>query len=357
MNFIRNHPILIVFVLLLAVIAGYSIDSLISQQAMAHRQQAPQPTLVAVKPVAYADMIDQIESVGTAFANESVTLTAKVTETVRKVNFEDGMWVNEGDILLELTNAEETAMLAEAKATVDETTRQFQRVKNLIDQKLASQTALDVERARMETANARLEATVARLDDRLIRAPFSGLLGFRRISQGTLLTPSTPVTTIDDVSIIKADFSVPERYLSDIVRGQQIFAKSTAWPAHIFKGEVHTVNSRIDPVTRSITVRAHINNDDLKLRPGMLLNIELVVNQVRSLVVPEEAIVPIQDRSYVYLVGAAVIAERTEIVTGRRDVGIVEVVSGLSEGDLVVTQGVIKISPGSPVRMREVAKE
>ena len=307
------------------------------------------PTIVETTPAYKTLIIDQIEAIGTAQANESVMLTSKVTDTVRKINFDDGDFANKGDILVELTNSEETAQLAEAQATVDEASRQYNRLKNLINQKLASETQLDTEKVRMQTAQARLEGIIARLDDRLIRAPFSGILGFRNISAGSLVTPTTTVTTLDDISLIKLDFSIPENFLSALHTGQQIVAGSTAYPDMEFTGVVATINSRVNPVTRAVTVRAMIRNAERLLRPGMLLTVELELSRGEVLVIPEQAVVPIQDRQYVYTIDDQGLAQRREISIGRRRPGIVEILSGVADGEAVITAGVIKINTGSKV--------
>ena len=184
MNLIKQHPIIIVFSLLILAVGGFTVKTYSDKQTQNSRGGwGGGTTIVVTAPVAFRSIVDEVESIGTAKANESVSLISKVTDTVSKVNFEDGGYVNVGEILVELTNLEETAQLAEAQASVDEATRQFNRVQNLIEQKLASETQLDIEQARKQTSEARLEAILARLDDRLIRAPFSGLLGFRSVSQ------------------------------------------------------------------------------------------------------------------------------------------------------------------------------
>lgn len=348
MNFVVKHPVVLAFAILIIVLVGFTTKTYLDNKNQTGNRFGGGETVVVTEKVGYRAITDEVESLGTAMANESVSVTAKVTETVTKVNFEDGMLVEKGDILVELTNSEETAMLAEAQASVEEATRQFNRVKNLIDQKLASETQLDVERARMQTAEARLNGIVARLDDRLIRAPFSGQLGFRNVSNGTLLTPTTPITTLDDVSIIKLDFSIPESYLSTISEGQEVIAVSSAYASTPFIGRVATVNSRIDPITRSVKVRAVIENKDHLLRPGMLLTVKLIQETQNVLAVPEEAVIPVQQDEFVYVVEEGV-AVRKVIKTGRRMPGIVEVLEGLSEGEEVITQGIIKIRPGSKV--------
>ena len=349
MIFIRQHPVFFVFCILVTAVIGVTANTYSEKQGQNTRARFGSAAIVVVTALVKKSIIvDELEAIGTANASESVSLISRVTDTVRKVNFEDGMFVEMGKILVELTNSEETAMLAEAQALVDESTRQFERMQNLVKQKLASETQLDVEKARMQTAQARLAAVLAKLDDRLIRAPFSGVLGFRRVSPGTLLTPNTVVTTLDDIGIIKLDFSVPESYLSVIETGQEVIASSAAYPQRTFTGTVRTINSRVDPVTRSLTIRAHLNNDERLLRPGMLLTVRLVRHRGTALMVPEEAVIPIKDKQFVYVVADG-IAHWVEIEAGRRRPGYVEVLSGLKEGQQVITQGVIKVRPGSKV--------
>lgn len=346
MRFIKDHPVFIFIALVAVGVAALTWNTYLQRQQQSASFGFGGAPIVVTELARMTKLVDSIESIGTALANESVNLTSKVTDTVRKVNFEDGDYVEVGTILVELTNAEETALLAEASARLNESDRQLKRVQNLIEQQLASELELDEERARQQTATARLEAVLARLDDRLIRAPFSGVLGFRNVSPGTLLSPNSVVTTLDDVSIIKLDFSIPENYLAVVAPGQEITARSVAYPNTEFHGQVTTINSRVDPVTRAIGIRAHIDNTQRLLRPGMLLTVTLTRDTVDALVIPEEAVIPVQSKHYVYTVSETDTAVRVAIQTGRRRPGIVEVVAGLTVGQEVITQGIIKIRPG-----------
>lgn len=350
MKFIKQHPIVIIGILAMTGLIVVTANTWLSNQQLNTRSRTiGGATLVETVAAFKTELIEELEAIGTAQANESVMLTSKVTDTVRKINFDDGDLVDQGDILVELTNSEETAQLAEAQATFDEASRQYNRLKNLINQRLASETQLDTEKVRMQTAQARLEGIVARLDDRLIRAPFSGTLGFRNISAGSLVTPSTTVTTLDDISVIKLDFSIPENFLATLRPGQKIFASSAAYPSTSFSGVVTTINSRVNPVTRAVTVRALLKNETKLLRPGMLLTVKLELSRGDALVIPEQAVVPIQDRQYAYTIDDKGLAKRVEITIGRRRPGIVEILSGVSQGDTIITTGVIKINTGSKV--------
>jgi membrane fusion protein (multidrug efflux system) len=314
------------------------------------RQDAP---LVVVSAVAYEQLYDAVNAIGTAQANESVTLTAKVTDTVRRLAFEDGEFVEAGAILVELTNQEEEALLAEARANLDDAESQLRRLENLSGRGLAADSDLDVARSRAAASEARLDTVMARLRDRLIQAPFSGVLGFRQVSPGTLVQPNTAITTLDDISTIKLDFTVPETFLGAMRPGARVLAQSASYPGREFEGVVRTVGSRVDEVTRAIQVRAHIQNADAALRPGMLLTVRVVMAERTALVVSEHAVFQIQDRAYVYRVDDDLVAREQRIETGDRRFGTVEVLSGLEAGDRIVTEGIVKLRDGIQVRVQK----
>jgi membrane fusion protein (multidrug efflux system) len=309
------------------------------------------PPLVTLDEVRREQLYDTVDALGTAEANESVTLTAKVTDTVRSVEFEDGDYVQAGTVLVQLTNQEEQALLAEARANLDDAESQLRRVENLAERQLTSESELDIARSRAAASAARLDTIVARLSDRLIQAPFAGVLGFRQVSTGTLLAPNTPITTLDDISIIKLDFTVPETFLGAMQPGARVLAQSVSYEGREFEGVVRTVGSRVDPVTRAIQIRAHIPNEDRALRPGMLLTVRVVMAERPALVVSENAVYQIQDRAYVYRVGQDMVAREQEIDIGERRFGFVEIRGGLEEGDRIVVEGIVKLRDGVRVRV------
>ena len=305
------------------------------------------PATVTSTAVASKPWSDAIEALGTARANESVMVTAKVTETVVRVNFEDGDLVQAGDVLVDLSGRAEVAGLAEAAASFRESEQQFKRQQQLTQQKLIPASLLDTQRAAMDTARARLDATRARLSDRVITAPFAGVLGFRQVSPGTLVTPGTTITSLDDVSLMKLDFAVPESYLAALASGQAIMALSSAYPGREFKGQVMTVGSRVDPVTRAVTVRAEIPNPDGLLRPGMLLTLRVLQPERQALVVPEISVIQVAQRAHVFRVLPDNKVEQVSVKLGQRRLGEVEIIEGLSAGDRIVVDGTVKLRQGS----------
>jgi len=294
--------------------------------------------------------INSIEALGTTRANESLTLTANLTDTIRRVNFDDGEYVTGGQVLVELTSQEEAAQLAEARANLDEAKRQLRRLEDLDKQGIAATSDVDQARSEAAAAEARLNTVLARLEDRLIRAPFSGVLGFRQVSPGTLLTPGEAIATLDDISQIKLDFTVPETVLGLMQKGGKIVASSVSWQNRNFEGVVHAVDSRVDPVTRAAVVRAVIDNEDGALRPGMLLTVRVVTEERAAIVIPEKSVVQVSDSAFVYLVDEEQKAKRTPVQLGSRQPGVVEITEGLAEGDRIVTEGIIKLRDGMQVR-------
>ena len=345
--------------LVMALMASLSLLQGCTEAESSGQPRVRPPTGVVAETVLKRPMRDTIEAIGTAVANESLTLTSKVTETVRTVRFEDGDFVEAGSVLVELTNQEETALLDEAKATVDDTRLQLERLEDLYRQRAIPVSDVDVARARANEARARYESVVARLDDRLIRAPFSGVLGFRQVSPGTLVTPGTSICTLDDIAQIKLDFAVPEIYLALLEAGLALTALSPAYPGEAFAASVETVGSRIDPVSRTAQVRALIDNQAGRLRPGMLLTVQLSARERVSLAVPEVALVQRSGTAFVYVVedgdDGASIASLRQVRLGSRYQGWAEVLEGIEERDRVVTDGVIKVRDGAPIKLLDRA--
>jgi membrane fusion protein (multidrug efflux system) len=163
------------------------------------------------------------------------------------------------------------------------------------------------------------------------------------------VTPGTPITTIDDISIIKLDFTVPEVYLSALSPGQLVSAKSPAFPDETFEGALKTIRSRVDPVTRSVIARAHIDNPDRRLRPGMLLTVRVTRAATTALAVREAALQQVADRTFVYVAKDGRAVQR-DVTTGQREPGFVEITDGLALGEPVVTEGLLKLRDGMPIR-------
>jgi membrane fusion protein (multidrug efflux system) len=211
--------------------------------------------------------------------------------------------------------------------------------------------------SKMQADKARVQVARARLDDLTIKASFTGRVGLRRISTGSLVSPGSLITTLDDLSTIKLDFSLPEALLAHVSPGLEVHATSIAYPGVDFRGKVASVDTRVDPVTRSVMVRALVPNQDNLLRPGMLLSVVVTQQTTNALVIPEQAVVSEQSREYVYVVKDGIVDKR-QVHTGRRRPGEVEILDGLQENDIIVVEGTQRLHLGVRVEvLRELSAD
>jgi membrane fusion protein (multidrug efflux system) len=295
------------------------------------------------------DFAYELEALGTARANEAVEITSKVSNLVTAIRFREGQQVRRGDILVQLDSVEATADLDASRAALSESRSSYKRSQELYATQALSPSQLEQLEATLHANEARVTASEKKLSDMLIRAPFDGRTGLRRVSVGSLVSPGTVITTLDDTSIIKLDFSVPETYIAMLREGLPLTARSVAFPNRDFKGNIVSIDSRLDPTTRAITVRAAIPNRDGVLKPGMFLNVRLQEERGRVLTIPEQALVPEEGRQYVFVVSDERALKR-EVNIGRRKPGRVEIVSGLAAGDLIVVEGTQKVRDGARVQ-------
>lgn len=316
--------------------------------------QAPAPGVI-VSPVQIKSFPLSAEALGNARANESIEVRTQITAALTAIHFTEGQDVEQNAVLVELENAEQLAGLAAARAGLVESTSQLQRSEELFKTKVVSASQLEQLKAKQEADQAAVNAAQSRLAQTVIRAPFAGRVGLRRVSIGSVLNTNTVITTLDDASTIKLDFDVPELFLASLDRGMVVAARSAAWPDTEFLGEVSSIDTRVDLISRTITVRAILPNAEGQLRPGMFLTVSLFKENVDALVIPEEAIVPERSKQFVFVVNAEGIAELREIGTGRRRPGEVEVLFGLAEGEQVITEGTLKARNGQAVKIISVS--
>ncbi|HET9049826.1 MAG TPA: efflux RND transporter periplasmic adaptor subunit [Chiayiivirga sp.] len=342
---------------LLAAFTCLGLGSGCSQKdAPSASRQAP-AALVTVATVMPGPWQDEILALGTAQANESVTLTAKVTEKVTEVNFNDGDYVEAGAVLVDLSGRAEVAQLEASHATFVEASKQYERLAELVKQGTIPRSQLDTQLSVRDAARARADAIRAALADRVISAPFAGVLGFRRVSPGALVTPGTIITTLDDIRTIKLDFPVPEAWFARLQVGQAVEAVSASFPEQQFAGRVSAIGSRVDPLTRAVTIRAELPNPKAELRPGMLMSVRVKMPERQALVAPEIAALQVGSRSFVYRLKPDDTVEAVDVVLGARRRGAVEIVSGIDAGDRIVIDGTVKLRNGAKVRLAAPAPD
>jgi membrane fusion protein (multidrug efflux system) len=280
-----------------------------------------------------------------------VEIRPVLAATLIAVHFTEGELVEAGTVLVELENTEALSEVAATRATLVESQSQYRRFTELYKTKAVSESQLNEATARRDADRAAVSASEARLAHTVIKAPFAGRLGLRRVSAGSLVGPETVITTLDDTASIKLDFDVPEVFLARLESGLTVNARSAAYPELEFQGTVTAIDTRVDPVSRTIMVRSVLNNEEGILRAGMFLTVTLLREDIKSLVIPEEAIVPERSQQFVWVVDGQNVAELREVRTGRRRPGQVEILAGLQAGERVIIEGTQKARHGQPVKV------
>ena len=309
-----------------------------------------QPVPVEVAVVREQDWNDALRALGTVKAHEAVTVTAKVSETVQQVHFESGQEVARGAALVTLSGQQQQALLASAEAQLREAEQQFLRQQQLVGQQLVARSAFDAARATRDAARAQAAQIRANLSDRVIRAPFAGVLGIRQVSPGALVTPGTVIATLDAIDRVYVDFPVPETDLAGVGPGQAVSGTVAAYPGQRFDGTVETVSARLDAGSRAATVRADFANADGLLKPGMLVEVSVVRATRPALVVPEIAVQQVGTETFVWRVKPDGSVEKADVEVGGRIPGKAMLKAGIAAGERIVVEGTGKLQPGAKVR-------
>ena len=314
------------------------------------------PASVFVEPVQERDFAMRIEALGTLEPNEQVDLTLNAADRVSAIYFDDGDRVSQGKTLLSLAQREQVALVEAAEATYEEARRQQERLARLTEQQAVSQSELDQANRNLDSARAQLRAVQSRQQDRVLVAPFDGVLGFRMVSVGSYVRPGDVVARLIDDSEMNLEFAVPSTFLRTLRKGTVIEARTDDLPGEIFTGTIASIDNAIDPVTRSVRVRATLPNPERLLISGMFVQVTLMADPRKALSIPEEAVQPVGPRTFVFVVeeeGNKLVARRKEVSLGLRQAGQVEVLSGLDLGDQIITEGLIRVREGGVIEVRD----
>lgn len=289
-----------------------------------------------------ARLCEEIEGLGTTQANEAVDITANVTEKVTEIFFDDGQKVKQGDPLIYLDKEEEEAELKSLEALLLEREPSYERAKDLTKRRALPEATLESRKASLKELEGNIQVVKTKIKDRVITAPFSGITGFRGVSLGALVKPGDKITTLYDVSKMKLDFDVPSLFLNALKRGLPVLATVEAYPDKAFKGIIHAVNPSVDPVTRTIAVRALLDNEEGLLKPGLFMKAKLATRQYQGIIVPEEAVLQRGQDHFIFILAeeaGKTFAKKVKVMTGLRKDGFVEIREGLSKGEKIVARG------------------
>lgn len=316
------------------------------------------PTAVIGANVETTTWSDPLKALGTLKADESVTLSATVTAIIEALEFEGGEQIAKGTPLVRLNSAETRADLRAAQALRDERQAVVNRLAQLQSRNLAPRADVEDSRAQLRQAQASIEAIEARLDNYTLSAPFDGVVGFRELSVGTLVTPGTELATLDKLERMKLDIRLPERELGRLAPGTPLDAHSAAFPEARFQGSITSIGTRVDPVSRSVMARAELDNPERRLRPGMLMEVNIERASRQSPTVPESALIAEGQQQHVLVINRDDMRiERRDITPGQRRPGEIEVLSGLEPGELVVSHGTDRTRDGATVRLLGIADD
>ena len=307
------------------------------------------PVKAAVARIAPA--VDEVSAVGTLRADEAVTIRPEIAGRVVEFRFGEGQAVARGSVLVRLDQAEAAAVLASSRAQAELDKQRLERSEDLFKKSFISQQALDEARSNHTRSLAKQHEDAAKLAKTEMRAAFAGVAGLRQVSEGQYVAAGTDIVRLEKIDQLKLDFRVSESFIGKLKAGQALKVLVDAYPERSFAGSVYAIEPGVDDQTRTILLRARVANPELKLRPGMFGRVQVQFGvRDKAIWIPEAAIVPKgQDTTVFRVVDNKV--ELVKVRTGVRKVGEVEIVKGLAEGDLVVTEGTQKVGPGSAVML------
>jgi len=352
----RNIIIAVVIVVAvaggLASVKAWQIHTLIAAGA----SFAPPPETISAAAVQEEKWPDTLTAVGSISAKQGVTVSPEIAGTVSEIAFESGAVVAKGDLLVRLDTSSEEAQLRAIEARVDLARLNAERTRLLQANHTVSQSELDTAEATLKQEQGNADNIRATIEKKTIRAPFAGQLGIRLVNLGELLDVGKPIVSLQALSPVYGDFSLPQQNLAQLKPGLPVRVTSDSYPDQSFAGQVTAINPDLDPTTRSVRLQATFENADQRLHPGMFVRVEVVFPEEQTvLTVPATAILsaPYGDSVYVIEANAtnATLAVRQQFVhTGRSRGDFISITSGLKAGDRVVSAGTFKLRNGMAVK-------
>ena len=295
-----------------------------------------------------------VHATGTLLAYEEVELRSEISGRVTNILFEEGQAVKKGTLLIKMQDADLKAQLKKVQLQIELAASDESRNKILLEQKGISQQDYDVALNKLNSLKADADYIQAQINKTSITAPFSGSVGLRYISEGSFVSASTLLASVQQTDPLKIEFSVPERYASHIKNGLKV--NFTTNEEKTYLATVYASDQKIDLNTRSLKVRARCSNPKNELVPGSFVKIDVNMNQINdALIVPAEAVIPVLAGQTVYTLnnGKAKVAK---VITGIRTDSEVQILSGLNIGDTIITTGIMMLRDGASVKLQGVSK-
>ena len=293
---------------------------------------------------------NEIKITGSIEANENVNITSVVSEKIREIKFNEGSLVKKDDVLVILENSEEKAQLKQVQAELEESEINFLRAQKLFKEGNTSQAVLDRRLKEKKKLEGRYEEVQAKINDLILKAPFDGILGTKNFSEGAFLVPGDIVVSIYDIKKVKVKINIPERYSNNLKIGQKFEAIIPSNKKEKLVGNIFAIDPLIDKSTRTFIVLGIIKNDkNRSFKPGMMVNVGIILESNNQLSIPEGCIIPEDDETFIYVVNSENIVIKKKIEIGKRKDGLVEVLDGLSTDENVIFEGTNKVRNGIKV--------
>lgn len=341
-------------IIVLLALAYPKIKPLMSNDASGNPQQAGPSALKVNAVTVQSDVVqDKIFTTGTILANEEVELRSEASGKITKISLEEGSQVKKGQLLLKINDSELQAQLTRAKYRLNLATEREDRQRKLLDKGGISQEDYDATLNEVNVLKSEVTLIEAQIEKTEVRAPFDGRVGLKYVSEGSYISPSTRIASLQDVNPVKIDFSVPERYVNTVEVGDKI-TFTVQGTDETFEGEIYAIEPRIDSQTRTLQIRARSENPKELLVPGAFADLELILDTVDdALMLPTMALVPELQGQKVYLYKDGTVAEQS-VQTGIRTDKKVQITNGLQPGDTVLTTGLLQVRTGMPVELKEL---
>lgn len=293
---------------------------------------------------------DNVKLSGTLEANEEIELRSEISGVVESINFDEGAKVNKGQVLFRVNDIELRAQLSKVKTAQQLASENQRRAKLLLEKQAISQEEFEVSSADFESARAQSDLIAAQLSKTTVRAPFSGTIGLRSISKGTYVTPTTPIANLVNTSQLKLTFAIPEKYVSQMKVGT-LLTFTTSNSREAYTAKIYAIEPQVDIATRTLRMRALVENKEGQLYPGTFANVTLPLETVEdALLVPTEALIPIQNGKKIFVMDHGK-AKEVVVETGARNDSVIRVLSGIKVGDTILTSGVMSLKNGAPVKV------
>lgn len=348
---IKRTLYIVIAILVIGLIAYPKLPK--GDEANAAEAQAKGPSIITVDAIVLKKeaLKNQVNSTGTLLADESVVLNAEVAGKIETLSFDEGQKVKKGALLLRLNDDETLAEIEKLQYTRQLNEDNEFRQKQLLEKEAISREEYETALTTLNTTLSEIKVLKARLEKHYIRAPFDGVVGLRDISEGGYLNPGTRVADLYKTDPIKVEFMIPSKYISLVNEGDKIIFEVDAYEEP-FEGSIYAVEPQIDPQTRSIRLRAKADNTEGKLYPGQFARVTLTLETIPgALMAPTEAIIPELNGKKVFQYKNGKVHSQ-QITTGIRTEDVLQILSGLSEGDTVITSGLLQIGQGVPVNVK-----